>query len=40
MSKVIVVKPPKLKKDPERLVPRIIHQVSTTTGSGVVAVNR
>ena len=27
VSKVLVVKPPKLKKDPERLVPRIIHQV-------------
>ena len=26
VSKVVVVKPPKLKKDPERLVPKIIHQ--------------
>jgi hypothetical protein len=28
VSKVVVVKAPKFKKDPERLIPRIIHQVS------------
>ena len=28
VSKVVVVKGPRLKKDPERLIPRIIHQVS------------